>query len=62
LFPEELEPAFISWKNRIPQRSLSLIITNGSSYSKKLRVKNDNIEVIEKFKKLGVIKKFEIIQ
>jgi len=57
LFPEELEPVLISWANRIPQKPLSLIINCPAS----LRIKKENIETIEKFKKLGVIKKFEII-
>ncbi len=60
LFPEELEPVFMSWKNRIPQRSLSLIIFRGFS-KVGLKVKKESMKVIEKFKKLGVIKKFEMI-
>ena len=57
LFPEELEPVFINWANRIPRKSLSLsIIKHFRTWY--LGV---DMEVIEKFKKLGVIKKFEII-
>ncbi len=56
-FSEELEPAFISWANRIPQKSLVIII-EGIIASE---VKKESMETIEKFKKLGVIKKFEII-
>ncbi len=57
LFSEELEPVFISWANRIPQKSLSLFIKD---YTKIFGVKKESMEVIEKFKTLGVIKKFEI--
>jgi len=58
LFPEELESVFISWANRIPQKSLTLIIIDDlQSVS---TVKKDSMEVIEKFEKLGVIK-FEFI-
>ncbi len=58
-FLGELEPVFISWANRIPQKPLSLIITCGGS---DCQVKKENMEVIENFKKLGVIEKFEIIR
>jgi len=53
IFPKELEPVFICWANRIPQKPLSLIIVSDPIY---IRVN----EVIEKFKKLGVIGNFEI--
>ncbi len=55
-FSEELEPVFVSWADRIPQEPLSLIIVDCPTY---IRVKKESIMVIEKFKKLGVIKKFE---
>ena len=54
---EELEPFLMSWANRMPPKSLSLIIID---YSSKLKVGKENTEMIEKFKELGVIKKFEI--
>ncbi len=57
IFSEELEFVFINWAKRISQRSLSLIIFN----NKRLNVKKESMEVIEDFKKLGVIKKFEIL-
>jgi len=57
-FAEDLEPVFISLANRIPRKPLSLIIID---YSTNLKVKKESINVIEKFKKLGVIKKFEIV-
>jgi hypothetical protein len=47
---KDLESFFISWKNR---RSLSFIIHNNNEEN------NENIKIIEKYKKLGIIKKFE---
>ena len=58
-FLKELESFFISWANRIPQKSFSLIIIDDSS---QLRVKKESIEVIERFKRLGIIKRFEIVK
>ena len=55
-FLKELESFFISWANRIP---FSLIIIDDSS---QLKVKKESIEVIERFKRLGVIKRFEIVK
>jgi hypothetical protein len=57
ILPEELEEFFINWNNRIPQKSLSFIITKGS---KCLKFKQENIEIIEKYKKLGIVKKFKL--
>ena len=61
--PEELESFFISWINRIPRKSLSLYIFNDSK--NKLNSLSDindkNMEIINKYTKLGIIKKFEII-
>ena len=57
IFLEELEPIFLSWANR--RKSLSLIIKD--IYSK-LKVEKENMKVIEKFKRLGIIKKFEIVK
>ncbi|RIA81249.1 hypothetical protein C1645_837311 [Glomus cerebriforme] len=54
ILPEELEKFFINWKDRVPQKSLSFIITKGPLAN----VKNENVEIIEKYKKLGIIKKF----
>ena len=66
LFPEELVlgSGFINWANRIPQKSLSLIIIARTRIVYEVDdkvVKKESMEVIEKFKKLGVIKKFEIV-
>ena len=52
LLPEELESFFISWTNRIPQKDT---IRNSS-----LVTNNENMEIIKKYTKLGVIKKFKV--
>ncbi|PKY13550.1 hypothetical protein RhiirB3_465480 [Rhizophagus irregularis] len=49
------EEFFINWKNRIPQRSLTLIIQNTLD-----NIKNKASPIIEKYHKMGVIKKFKI--
>ena len=61
-FTEELESFFISWSKRIPQKSLSLIIIDYQNYRSGLEVKKESMEAIEKFQKLDVIKKFEIVK
>ena len=59
LLPEELESFFISWTNRIPQKPLSLIIYDwDTDYS--LDTNEENMEIIKKYTKLGVIKKFKV--
>jgi len=55
LTPEDLESFFISWGNRIPQKSLTWIIDEGG-----FGYDEGNIATIEKYKRLGIIKKFEI--
>ena len=64
LIPEDLEEFFTSWKNRVPQRSLLLTLVKDGSFfgSRSLVDKKENIKVIEKYKKLGVIKRLEIIE
>ncbi len=63
LLPEELESFFISWTNRIPQKSLSLVILK-YNYLKNsldtLDINEENMEIIKKYTKLGVIKKFKV--
>ena len=61
LLPEELESFFISWTNRIPQKSLSLVIYNFDSNENSLDTNNENMEIIKKYTKLGVIKKFKVV-
>ncbi|PKC12569.1 hypothetical protein RhiirA5_496835 [Rhizophagus irregularis] len=52
----ELEKFCINWKKRTPQKSLSFII---ESYN--LKTTNEIMKVIDKHKKLGTVKEFEII-
>ena len=52
---EDLESFFISWKNRESKKSLSLIIIKLNSYQS-LEENEDNMEIIEKYINLGVIK------
>ena len=56
IFSKELEPIFKSWANRQPQKSLSLIIFNPYE----LEVKKRSLDVVERFRDLGVVKRFEI--
>ncbi|GBB96341.1 hypothetical protein RclHR1_02730013 [Rhizophagus clarus] len=55
LIPEDLEKFFSNWKDRVPQIPFSFI--NRGSFS--LENKEGISDVIEKYKKLGTIKKFE---
>ena len=48
----------MSWKDRKPSKSLSLIIVE-DGHSCSLTIDEDNMEIIEKYKNLGIIKKFE---
>ena len=58
LLSEDLESFFVSWKDRIPRKSLSLIIIEG--FYRTLEKDENNMKMIQKYKSLGVIKKFEI--
>ncbi|PKB99056.1 hypothetical protein RhiirA5_430349 [Rhizophagus irregularis] len=58
LLPEELESFFVNWTNRVPQKSLSLIIIYDEENS--LDKNDENIEIINKYIKLGVIRKFKV--
>ncbi|CAI2172749.1 1752_t:CDS:1 [Funneliformis geosporum] len=57
LLPTDLEKFFISWKDRSPQKTLSLVIII-DEFS--LEIKEEIINVIERYKVLGIIRKFEI--
>ncbi|PKY40230.1 hypothetical protein RhiirA4_453554 [Rhizophagus irregularis] len=57
LVPGDLEEFFTNWKNRVPQRPFSFI--NKGLFG--LENREGNMRVIEKYKKLGIIKKFETI-
>ena len=54
LHSKDLEEFFINWKNRPSQKSL----TFNSIYH---RLNDKNMKVIEKYKKLGIVKKFEMV-
>ncbi len=58
LFSEKLEFFFINWMNRVPQKPLSFNIIKKYN-AKSLVVKEENMKVIEKYIKLGIIKKFK---
>ncbi|PKY48343.1 hypothetical protein RhiirA4_463918 [Rhizophagus irregularis] len=59
ILSENLEKFFNNWKNRISQRSLSFIILIEDNDTTNM-VNNENMKIIEKYKNLGIIKKFEI--
>ena len=60
LYPENLESFFVSWKNRESKKSISLIIVNDYyGYYNDIGVNGESMKIIEKYKNLGVIKKFE---
>ncbi|RIA80895.1 hypothetical protein C1645_865948 [Glomus cerebriforme] len=58
LLPEELESFFMNWTNRIQPKSLSLTIVNNDDNS--LHTSDENMKIIEKYTKLGVIKTFKV--
>ena len=59
LLSEELESFFISWGKRIPRKSLILIIVN-DFLNCGLDANKEHITIIEKYKKLGIIKEFKL--
>ncbi|GBB86995.1 hypothetical protein RclHR1_13450001 [Rhizophagus clarus] len=61
LLPEELESFFISWIDRKPQKSLSLVVDKFDD-ANSLDANHKNIEIINKYIKLGVIKKFKVTE
>ncbi|GBC02735.1 hypothetical protein RclHR1_04790004 [Rhizophagus clarus] len=63
LLPHELESFFVSLENRIPQKSLSLVIVKrvidvACGNSDSLNRNDENMRIIEKYIKSGVIRKF----
>ncbi|PKC02148.1 hypothetical protein RhiirA5_381184 [Rhizophagus irregularis] len=58
LLPEEFESFLIYWKNCVSRKSLSLIIVNLDYKSLDKNV--ENTKLIDKYIKLGVIKKFKV--
>ncbi|RIA99341.1 hypothetical protein C1645_811580 [Glomus cerebriforme] len=61
LVSNDLESFFISWKNRLSQLPLSLIIIKDHE-SISLEVNEDNMKVIKKYMKMGFLKKFRTKQ
>ncbi|GET00360.1 hypothetical protein GLOIN_2v1715049 [Rhizophagus clarus] len=59
-FPEELESFFKTWSNRELQKPFSLVIVTNASCVKSLDKFNENVEIIKKYIKLGIIKKFKV--
>ena len=57
LLLKDLETFLISWNNRIPKRSLSLSFIR--DYVEQV-IDDESMKLIEKYKKLGIIKKFKI--
>jgi hypothetical protein len=55
LSPEESESFFISWKNRISQKSLSLTIFCDIYLNRD----RESMKMIERYTKLGVVKEFK---
>ncbi|RIA92331.1 hypothetical protein C1645_845925 [Glomus cerebriforme] len=54
LQPEDLESFLISWKNRPSKKSLNLVIIE--RYCDSIDVNEKNMEIIERYKNLGIIK------
>ena len=57
-FCRELEEFFISWKNRIPKKSLSFTILRDSCGGTSLEENLKIMKIIEKYIRLGIIKEF----
>jgi hypothetical protein len=57
LLCEKLDEFFINWKNRTPRKLISLIIVTDYRENIDLEV-NENMDIIKKYMKLGIIKKF----
>ena len=58
LLPKDLKSFLMSWKNRKSKKSLTLIIVKDGYEKNSLDVNEENMKIIEKFKKLGTIRKF----
>jgi hypothetical protein len=57
----DLEDFFMNWKNRVPQKSLHFTIIKYFDDDDSLERNSENMKIIEKYKNLGIIKKFETI-
>ena len=62
LLPEELESFLISWSDRVPQKSLSLITIRNDSINRTLDEIDGNMEIIEEYTELGTIREFKTIK
>ncbi|RIA99297.1 hypothetical protein C1645_811528 [Glomus cerebriforme] len=60
LLSKDLESFFLLWNNRLPKKSLVLIIIKDGYEKNSLDMNLENMKIIKKFINLGVIKKFEI--
>ncbi|CAI2178791.1 1676_t:CDS:1 [Funneliformis geosporum] len=58
--PKDLEVFFTSWWDRTPRKSLNLVIFKNNFNSGKCKVSKENIKIIKRYKKLGILKEFEI--
>ncbi|PKY50453.1 hypothetical protein RhiirA4_466955 [Rhizophagus irregularis] len=56
---EKIRVLFINWTNRVPQKSLSLVIVIYDEENS-LDKNDENIKIINKYTKLGIIKKFKV--
>ncbi|CAG8601256.1 5572_t:CDS:1 [Funneliformis mosseae] len=61
LYPKELESFFINWMNRTPQQLLSFVIIKGYNSSNSLMDNRGNLEVVEKYRSLGIFRKFRAV-
>jgi hypothetical protein len=59
LRPDELEEFFVNWKNRESRKPLSLIVIKDYK-SASLEVNVENTKIIEKYAKIGLVKKFVV--
>ena len=61
LSPEELESFFTSWASRIPQKPISFAIVVHEKCPYSLDKSKKNMEIIERYIKLGIIKSFKVL-
>ncbi|CAB4429352.1 unnamed protein product [Rhizophagus irregularis] len=59
LLPKTLESFFVNWTNRTPQKSFSLVIVTYDGENS-LDKNDENMEIIQKYINLGVIKNFKV--
>ncbi len=58
LLPEELESFFLSWGSRTPQKPLNLIVSKDITNCG-FDTNEENIQVVNKYKRLGIVKEFK---